>query len=90
MNKLTVEKALSHIDIPKLVEKATELLEKGHTKAEVIATIVGIVDSLIPWNIILPPPVGLLVEALDGPIANAVALCIVEMAAKPKQRRKKA
>ena len=88
MNKNTVEQALAHIDIPKLVEKATELLEKGHTKAEVVTTIVAIVDSLIPWNILLPPPVGLLVEALDGPIANAVALCIVEMAAKPKRKKK--
>ena len=26
--------------------------------------------------------------ALDGPIANAVALCIVEMAAKPKRKKK--
>ena len=38
MNKSVVESALAHIDIPKLVEKATELLEKGHSKAEVIAT----------------------------------------------------
>lgn len=88
MNKSVVESALAHIDIPKLVEKATELLEKGHSKAEVIATIVAIVDSLIPWNILLPPPVGLLVEALDGPIANAVAIAIVEMASKPKRRKK--
>ncbi len=83
--KLKVKDVIALIDIPSMTALAQHQLAAGHTRAEVIADVVAVVDALIPWSVLIPGPAGVAVEALDGPIATAIATAIVAKAA--RQRR---
>lgn len=88
MAKFRLTDILPHIDGATLRELAEHLLESGHSKEEAVADIVAAIDALVPWAILIPGPVGAVVEALDGPIANAIARLIVSAAASTKRKKK--
>ena len=66
---------LAHLDVPHLRAIAAHQLAAGHTREEVIADVVATIDALIPWSVI--GPVGVVIEALDGPLALLIAGLIV-------------
>jgi hypothetical protein len=63
-----------------LRSSARSLLSAGHSAEEVARNIAGLVDRLLDFERLLPPPFGLVAEAADGPLAYAIALPLVKAA----------
>lgn len=78
---------LAHLDLPELHEVAADLLAAGRTREQVIDDIVALVDAAVPWEAIIPGPAGAVVEAVDAPLAKAIARFVVGAA---ERKRKKA
>ncbi len=74
------KRVLAKLDVPSLISSAQKLLKSGKGKEATVLEILRIIDAMIPWNVLVPGPVGAVLEAVDGPIARAVALYIVEKA----------
>ena len=89
MPKIRISDVLEAVDLPALRELAVHQLEAGHTRAEVIADIVFLVDAVVPWAVLLPGPAGAVVEAVDGPIAIAIATLVVGAADALRKRKAK-
>lgn len=66
---------LAHINHTHLREIAAHQLASGHSREEVIADVVATIDALIPWGVI--GPAGVVIEAIDGPLATLIAGLIV-------------
>jgi len=45
-----------------------------------VLEVIHIIDAMVPWNVLIPGPIGAALEVVDGPIARAVALYIEEKA----------
>lgn len=71
---------LAKLDVPHLVAAARQLLAEGKTDEQAILEIIRIIDAIVPWNILVPGPVGMVLEVVDGPIARAVAIHILKKA----------
>ena len=68
---------IDHVDIPPLRAFAEHQLAGGLSRAEVIDDVIALVDACIPWDVILPGPVGITAELVDGPLARAIAAMVV-------------
>lgn len=79
-----VESVLPFDDIKQLV---VQLLAGGVSSDEICDEVAAIVDKAVNWSVVLPPPLGVIVEAGDGLVADIVAKCIV---AAVQHERKKA
>jgi hypothetical protein len=82
-----VKDVLPHLDTAALRDLAEHQLEAGHTREEVVADIVAMIDALVPWAVIIPGPIGVVVEALDGPIAKAIAGIVVNGVIAGRERK---
>lgn len=71
---------LRHVDVHALQNHAANALAAGRDRATVIREIVALVDAAIPWSEIIPSPIGVALEAVDAPIATAIATMIVDLA----------
>ena len=74
---LTLDAALQKIDKKPLRKLASTKLGEGKSVDETIADVVAAIDAAIPWALILPGPLGIAMEAVDGPIALAIAKPLV-------------
>lgn len=83
--KVRIGEILRAIDREALRDIAIHQLEAGHSVEEVIDDIVETIDAIIPWSVI--GPAGIVIEAIDGPIAKAVARLIVGAANAHRKRR---
>lgn len=54
---------------------------------QVIDDIVALVDAAVPWEAIIPGPAGAVVEAVDAPVAKAIARFVVALAEKRGKKR---
>lgn len=70
MKKTSLKDLLARIDIPKTVALVTTMMATGHTKNEAIDQVVDIVDALLPFDAM--GPVGVAVDAADGPVIKAL------------------
>lgn len=89
MAKFRLADILAHLDSAALRSLAEHLLDAGHSREEAIADIVAMVDALVPWAVIIPGPIGVAVEALDGPIAKAIAGLVVNGVISARKRKAK-
>lgn len=74
------KRVLAKLDVPSLVSSAQKLLKSGKDKEATVLEVIRIIDAMVPWNVLIPGPIGAALEVVDGPIARAVALYIVEKA----------
>lgn len=74
------KRVLAKLDVPSLVSSAQKLLKAGKDKEATVLEVIRIIDAMVPWNVLIPGPIGAALEVVDGPIARAVALYIVEKA----------
>jgi len=74
---LTLDAALQKLDKKPLRKLANTALAAGKSVDATIADVVAAIDVAIPWALIIPGPLGIALEALDGPIALAIAKPIV-------------
>jgi len=74
------KRVLAKLDVPSLVSSAQKLLKSGKDKEATVLEVIHIIDAMVPWNVLIPGPIGAALEVVDGPIARAVALYIVEKA----------
>lgn len=74
------KRVLAKLDVPSLVSSAQKLLKSGKDKEATVLEVIRIIDAMVPWNVLIPGPIGAALEVVDGPIARAVALHIVEKA----------
>jgi hypothetical protein len=79
---------LPHIDIAALGELAEAQLDAGGTRHEAIDDVVAVMDALIPWDVLIPGPVGATVEALSPVVARAIARFVVGIADATRKKRK--
>ena len=79
---------LAHLDLPSLKDAAHTLLAAGRTRDQVIEDITAMVDAMIPWAEILGlvgpvgAAIGVALDAVDAPIAIAIAKLVVPRAKK--------
>jgi hypothetical protein len=74
--------ALAHIDHARLGQIADTLLAGGQSPDDVAQHIADLLDVAIPFALLVPPPLGELLEAVDGPIFGLIAHGIVKVAVK--------
>lgn len=94
MNARTRRRAVhAQIDKPTLRELASTLLADGHDADEVIRQVVRAIDAAVDWVAIgsaagpVGTAVGVGLEAVDGPIATAIATSIVRAAERRRATR---
>ena len=65
---------------------ALELLDDGLTPDEALDLVAAALDAVLPLRALLPPPLGTLAEASDGPAIRA-ALAAITKAVQPNPER---
>lgn len=68
-----IKRLLEHLDdkdLDLLEELDKELSGIGLVPTDRERAIGAVIDSLIDWRVVLPPPWGPILEALDGPLAS--------------------
>ena len=71
----TLADVLSHIDRDALHDQVLSWHDQGMDADQIIHEITRVIDAAVPWGAL--GPVGLLIEMVDGPIAEAIARLIV-------------
>jgi len=80
---LTAEKLLKNVDVEEILQKPAN----GKKSPEEIADeIIDVITAATPWSVLIPG-VGLLIDALEGPILKALAHKIILEAVKKKQKK---
>lgn len=75
-NRAKVKEAGARLPRPWLRERAKVLLQAGGTVEDAAQRLAEIIDRLLDFEKLVPAPFGLVLEAVDGPVAYAIALPI--------------
>lgn len=84
---LTLDATIQKLDKRPLRKLAKGALADGKSVDEAVAAVVAAIDAAIPWALIIPGPLGIVIEALDGPIALAIATPIVRGVAEAQAKK---
>lgn len=83
-----VASALRGFDWDHYRDIAAELLDGGKTEEEIVQLLAVAVDAALPFAILVPPPVGLALEVVDGVIFEAILRPLVKVLRDPEKREK--
>ena len=84
----TLANVSSHLDLPKLHALAADRHDAGDDPDTIIRAVVEAVDAAVPWSAL--GPVGVVVDMVDGPIAEFIARMIVHAVLAGRKHNKKA
>lgn len=77
---------LKSFPVDEVVDLVDDLLDGGSTEDEAIEAVAVFLDRLIDAGVWIPGPVGIAIEAIDGPLIRAVISLVVALSADPERR----
>ena len=73
-----------------VVDAVADLQDHGLTPPEAIAVIAATLDALVDLRLVLPPPIGEVAEAIDGPAAEYLLGLLAALRPEPGSLRARA
>lgn len=71
-DKVDVREVLRGVPWDELADVADELTEAGVDEDDVLREVAEVVDAVVPFNILIPGPIGALLEAKDDEAAHRI------------------